>query len=69
MKLTWDSIRTNLNEYQLPPHLERLLRWVERHPQAVLAGALIVLMALALAQTPSESAEADTYNGETPLFV
>ena len=71
MKLlqSWDSIRTNLSEYRLPPHLERLLRWVERHPQAVLAGALIVLTAVALTQTPSESTEADPYSGETPLFV
>jgi len=72
MKLlrTWDTVESKLEEFSLPPALERLARWVVRHPQAVVAGALVVLMAVALAQSPAEAkAEAEPYGGETPLFV
>jgi hypothetical protein len=72
MKLlrTWDTIRTTVEEFNLPPYLERTVQWLERHPRAVVAGALVVVMAALLTQIPSESAlEQDAYNGETPLFV
>lgn len=70
LKLDWDTLRTPLKEFGLPPFVERAARWVERHPKAVLAGALIVTLTVLLAQTPAEqSAEADPYSGETPLFV
>lgn len=70
MKLGWDTIRTTLQEFGLPPYVERAARWVERHPKTVLAGALIVTLTVLLAQTPAEqSTEADPYSGETPLFV
>jgi hypothetical protein len=72
MKLlqTWDTMRTTLEEFFLPPSMEKALRWVERHPQAVVAGAMVLVMAVLLAQTPAEhTVEHDAYNGETPLFV
>jgi hypothetical protein len=65
-----DAVETRLEEFALPPILEKVAHWVVRHPQAVVAGALVVLMAVVLAQSPSDtSAEADPYVGETPLFV
>ena len=72
MKLlrNWDTVETKLEEFALPPALEKIARWVESHPRAVLAGALVVLMAVVLAQSPADStSEADPYSGETPLFV
>jgi hypothetical protein len=72
MKLlkTWDTIRTSLNAFSLPPALEKSVRWIERHPRAVVATALVVTLALLLTQSPGEqTSEADAYNGETPLFV
>ena len=72
MKLlrTWDTIETKLEEFALPPALEKVAHWVARHPKTVLAGAVVVLMAVALAQSPSETApEADPYGSEIPLFV
>ena len=70
LKLDWDTLRTPLKEFGLPPIVERAARWVEKHPKTVLAGALIVTLTLLLAQTPAEqSTEADPYSGETPLFV
>jgi hypothetical protein len=46
------------------------VRWVERHPKAVVATVVIVALGVLLAQTPGETpAEAEPYNGETPLFV
>ena len=70
LKLDWDTLRTPLHEFGLPPFVERAARWVEKHPKTVLAGALIVALTLLLAQTPAEQpADADPYSGETPLFV
>ncbi len=70
MRLDWDTLRTPLKEFDLPPFVERAARWVERHPKTVLAGALILTLTVLLAQTPAEqSTEADPYSGETPLFV
>lgn len=65
----WDKIRSALKDIDLPPSLEKAARWVERHPRAALAGALVLVMAAMLAQTPAEAIEHDAYNGETPLFV
>ena len=68
--LNWDTIRTTLDAFEAPPYLEKAVLWLERHPRAVLAGALVVAMAVVLAQTPAEqTVEYDAYNGETPLFV
>ncbi|MDA2913492.1 hypothetical protein MYX77_05970 [Acidobacteriia bacterium AH_259_A11_L15] len=67
-----ETLRSTLEYFELPPYLENALRWVERHPRTVLAGtgALVVLLTVALSQTPAESpAEQDAYNGEVPLFV
>lgn len=72
MKLlqTWDTMRTTLEEFILPPSIEKAVRWVERHPQAVVAGAMVIVMAVLLAQTPGEhTVEHDAYNDEIPLFV
>lgn len=72
MKLleTWDTIQTSLEEFALPPSVERAVNWVERHPRAVVAGAMVVVLAVLLAQTPAEhSVEHDAYGDETPLFV
>ena len=72
MKLlrTWDTVETKLQEFALPPALEKVARWVESHPRAVLAAALVVLMAVVLTQSPADpKSEADSYSGETPLFV
>ena len=70
LRRTWDTVQTTLEEFALPPTLETVARWVQRHPRAVLAGAAMLLMAVLLAQMPAESsAEADAYSGETPLFV
>jgi hypothetical protein len=72
MKLlqTWDTIRTTVEEFSLPPYLERTVQWLERHPRAVVAGALVVVMAALLTQVPAESpVDQDAYNGEAPLFV
>lgn len=68
--LSLNRIRTALEQLRLHASLDNALRWVERHPQAVVAGALVLAMAALLLQTPSESAaELDSYNDETPLFV
>lgn len=68
--LGWDTVRTTLEEFGLPPIVERAAHWVERHPKTVLAGALVLVMAVLLAQSPGEpAADPDPYNGETPLFV
>ena len=72
MKLlqTWDTIRTTVEEFRLPPYLEKTVLWLERHPRAVVAGALVVVMAALLTQIPAEHpVEQEAYNGETPLFV
>lgn len=70
LRKTWDTIQTKLEEFDLPPYLEKAARWVERHPRTVLAGAVVVLMAVALSQTPTEKpVEYDAYSDETPLFV
>ncbi|HKZ52586.1 MAG TPA: hypothetical protein VJ085_04825 [Candidatus Acidoferrales bacterium] len=72
MKLlqTWDTIRTTVEEFSLPPYLEKTAQWLERHPRAVIAGTLVVVMAALLTQIPAENpVEPDAYNGETPLFV
>lgn len=70
---TLDAIQTRLEEFDvldLPPYVARVVRWVERHPKTVVAGALVVLMAVALTQTPSEQpAESDAYSDHTPLFI
>ena len=67
---TWDTVENKLEEFALPPALEKIARWVESHPRAVLAGALVVLMAVVLAQSPADAkSEMDAYGGETPLFV
>ncbi len=67
---TWDTIQAKLEEFDLPPYLENTLRWVERHPRTVMAGALVLLMAAALTQVPGEPpVEKDAYNDEVPLFV
>jgi hypothetical protein len=68
--LTWDTVQTTLEAFEAPEWLEKAVAWLERHPRAVLAGAMVVAMAVLLAQTPGEgSVEHDAYNGETPLFV
>lgn len=72
MKLlrTWDTVETTLEEFSLPPSVEKVARWVERHPRAVLAGALVLVMAVLLAQVPDEKPdEVEAYDGQTPLFV
>ncbi len=70
VKLGWDTVHTSLREFGLPPMVERVARWVERHPKTVLAGALVLAMAVLLTQSPSDAAtDPDPYNGETPLFV
>jgi hypothetical protein len=70
VKLGWDTIHTSLREFGLPPIVERAARWVERHPKTVLAGALVLAMAVLLTQSPGDAAgDPDPYNGETPLFV
>lgn len=67
---TWDTLRTTLEEFDLPPYLVKSLRWMERHPRTVLAGAVLIMMAVALTQTPSEQPVAhEPYGDETPLFV
>jgi hypothetical protein len=70
VKLGWDTIHTSLREFGLPPMVERAARWVEKHPKTVLAGALVLVVAVLLTQSPGETAaDPDAYNGETPLFV
>jgi len=65
-----DAVETTHREFALSPALERIIRWVERHPRTVLAGALVAVMAVVLAQLPVQrSVEYDAYSGETPLFV
>ena len=70
---TLDAIQTRLEEFDvldLPPYVARVVRLVERHPKTVVAGALVVLMAVALTQTPSERpVESDAYSDHTPLFI
>ena len=70
---TLDAIQTRLEEFDvldLPPYVAKVVRWVERHPKTVVAGALVVLMAVALTQTPSEQpVESDAYSDHTPLFI
>jgi len=70
---TLDAIQTRLEEFDvldLPPYVAKVVRWVERHPKTVAAGALVVLMAVALTQTPSEQpVESDAYSDHTPLFI
>lgn len=69
-KVGWDTIHTSLREFGLPPIVEHAARWVERHPKTVLAGALVLAMAVLLTQSPADAAaDPDPYNGETPLFV
>lgn len=70
LQKTWDTIQTKLEEFDLPPYLEKAVRWVERHPRTVIAGALVVLMAVALTQSPGEQpVEHDAYADQTPLFI
>jgi len=65
-----DAIRNTLDAFDLPPYLEKVVRWVERHPKTVLAGAVVVLMAVALTQTPHEQpVESDAYSDTSPLFI
>ena len=70
---TLDAIQTRLEEFDvmdLPPYVAKVVRWVERHPKTVVAGALVVLMAVALTQPPSEQpVESDAYSDHTPLFI
>ena len=78
---TLDAIQTRLEEFDvmdLPPYVAKAVRWVDRHPKtvaagapaALMAGALVVLMAVALTQTPSEQpVESDAYSDHTPLFI
>jgi len=70
---TLDAIQTRLEEFDvldLPPYVARVVRWVERHPKTVVAGALVVLMAVALTQTPGEQpVGSDAYSDHTPLFI
>ena len=70
---TLDAIQTRLEEFDvmdLPPYVAKVVRWVELHPKTVVAGALVVLMAVALTQTPSERpVESDAYSDHTPLFI
>ncbi|MFQ5777803.1 MAG: hypothetical protein ACE5IP_07325 [Terriglobia bacterium] len=67
---SWKTLRGTLEGVGLPPAMETALRWVERHPRTVVTGALVVAMAVLLAQSPQKPlAELDAYNGETPLFV
>lgn len=70
LERSWDSVRATLEKFDLPPYLEKAVRWAERHPRAIAAGALALAMAVLLAQAPGETpTEHDAYNGETPLFV
>ncbi|MFQ5662370.1 MAG: hypothetical protein ACE5HL_00865 [Terriglobia bacterium] len=64
---SWKPLAATLERFDLPRRLEKALRWVEGHPRAVVAGTLILVTAVMLAQTPT--VEPDAYNGETPLFV
>lgn len=67
---SWKMLRAAVKEVRLPPGVETALRWVESHPRTVVTGALVVAMAVLLAQSPQKSlAEPDAYNGENPLFV
>ncbi|MFQ5694770.1 MAG: hypothetical protein ACE5HB_02160 [Terriglobia bacterium] len=69
LEAAWARIRTSVEGFPLPASLEKATRWVERHPRTVISGALVVALALLLAQSPAEPVEHDAYNGETPLFV
>ncbi|MBI4466239.1 MAG: hypothetical protein HY656_02270 [Acidobacteria bacterium] len=70
LEKTWDTIRNSLDLFDLPPYLVKVVRWVERHPRTVLAGAVVVLMAVALTQSPAEQpVESDPYADHTPLFI
>ena len=70
VKLGWDTIHTSLREFGLPPVVEKAARWVEKHPKTVLTGALVLVVAVLLTQSPGESnADPDAYSDETPLFV
>lgn len=71
MKLlkSWDTIRTSWQSFDLPPYLAAAARWVQRHPQAVVATVVIVALGVLLTQTPEATGEPEPYNGETPLFV
>jgi len=55
--------------FDLSSVLEKAAEWVERNPRAVLAGALVGVTAVMLAQTPADMAEHDPNGDETPLFV
>lgn len=67
---TRDTLQSTLEEFSLPPILERAVRWIESHPRAVVATTAVLLMAVLLAQTPTQpGAEPDAYSDETPLFV
>jgi len=66
----WDTVQSTLQAFNLPPSVEKALRWVERHPQAVVAAAAVLVMAVVLAQAPPDTAaEQDAYSDEIPLFV
>lgn len=66
----WDSVQSTIQAFNLPPSVEKALRWVERHPQAVVAAAAVLVMAVLLAQAPADTAaDHDAYSDETPLFV
>lgn len=67
--LTWDTVRDTLEYVDVPPYLQKAVRWVERHPRTFLVGALVVVMAVMLARTPAEPVEQDSYSDETPLFI
>jgi hypothetical protein len=63
-------VYVGLQEFSLPPALEKAVRWIESHPRAVVATTAVLLMAVLLAQTPGNAAaEQDAYSDETPLFV
>ena len=67
---TRDTLRSALEEFSLPPALEKAVRWIESHPRAVVATTAVLLMAALLAQSPGRPAgEQDAYSDDAPLFV
>lgn len=68
--LSRDILDDTLDFFDLPPYLEKAVRWVQRHPRTVLTGALVLVMAVMLVRTPTEPpAEPDAYSDGTPLFI
>jgi hypothetical protein len=66
----WDTVQSTLEEFRLPPTVEKAVRWMENHPRAIVGTAAVLLVAVVLAQAPGRpTGEQDAYSDETPLFV